>query len=146
MATTLAWTESFSVGVKGIDRQHRELLTLVNALFDAIGSGQAGRDVEELIVYVENHVHHHFLCEERLMRGHGYPGYALHLSHHQHFVEELARIEELSGRSGLSPELVARMAGYITDWLSEHFVGDDLRLAEYLRAQGARLHPSTRAA
>ncbi len=146
MATTLAWSEEFSVGVKGIDRQHQELLARVNALFDAIGSREAGRSVDELIVHMESYVHRHFLCEEKLMRRHGYPDYVLHLGHHQHFIEELARIEKMYDRSGLSPELVTRMAGYITDWLSQHFVVDDRRLAEYLRAQRALLHPASSAA
>jgi hemerythrin-like metal-binding protein len=146
MATTLAWTESFSVGVKGIDRQHQELLARVNALFDAIGSREAGRNVDELVVYMESYVQRHFLCEEKLMRRHGYPDYAEHLSHHQHFVEELSRIEKMYDRNGLSSDLVARMAGYITDWLSEHFVGDDRRLAKFLREGRANLHLTSPAA
>jgi hemerythrin-like metal-binding protein len=146
MATTLAWTEQFSVGVKGIDRQHQELLARVNALFDAIGSRESGRNVEELLCYMAKYVHRHFLCEEKLMRRHGYPGYARHLGHHQHFVDELSRIDALYERNGLSGAVVARMAGFVTEWLSAHFVGEDRRLAEFLQAGGAHLHKAVRAA
>jgi hemerythrin-like metal-binding protein len=146
MATTLAWTEKFSVGVKGIDRQHQELLARVNALFDAIGSREAGRNVDELIVYMQSYVQRHFLCEEKLMRRHGYPDYVQHLSHHQHFVEELAKIEQMYDRRGLSSELVARMAGYITEWLSDHFMSDDRRLAKFLQEVRANLHLTSPAA
>jgi hemerythrin-like metal-binding protein len=146
MATTLAWTEKFSVGVKGIDRQHQELLARVNALFDAIGSREAGRNVDELIVYMQSYVQRHFLCEEKLMRRHGYPEYLQHLSRHQHFVEELARIEKMYDRNGLTPELMTRMAGYITQWLSDHFMSDDRRLAKFLREVHANLHLTSPAA
>jgi len=146
MATTLAWTEKFSVGVKGIDRQHQEVLERVNAFFDAIGSRESGRNVEELICYMAKHVHRHFLCEEKLMRRHGYPGYAQHLGHHQHFVDEVSRIDALYERNGLSSAVVTRMAAFVTEWLSAHFVGEDRRLAEFLQAGGARLHRVVRAA
>jgi hemerythrin-like metal-binding protein len=146
MATTLAWTEKFSVGVKGIDRQHQELLTRVNDLFDAIGSRDAGRNVEELLCFMEKYVHRHFLCEEKLMRWHGYPGYAQHLGHHQHFIDELARIERLYDRNGLSGDVVASMSGFISQWLADHFLTEDRQLADFLRTKSQHLHRTKPAA
>jgi hemerythrin-like metal-binding protein len=143
MATTLAWTDKFSVGVKGIDRQHQELLARVNALFDAIGSRDSGRNVEELLGFMEKYVHRHFLCEEKLMRWHAYPGYAQHLGQHQNFVNELARIEKVYDRNGLTGNVVASMAEFISHWLSDHFLTEDRKLAEFLRAGRANLHPTT---
>lgn len=134
MKTTMAWSERLSVGVKGIDRQHRELLTRVNALFAAIGSREAGRNVEELLCFMEKYVHRHFLCEEKLMRRHRYPGYAQHLGQHQHLLDELARIDAQFERSGLSEAVVIRMSGYITEWLTSHFLVEDRQLAEFLRS------------
>jgi hemerythrin len=139
MATTMVWNEKLSVGVKGIDRQHRELLSRVNALFDAIGSREAGRNVEELLCFMEKYVHRHFLCEEKLMRRHGYPAYAQHLGQHQRFLDELARIDAQFERSGLTEAVVVRMSGYITEWLTGHFLVDDKQLAEFLRGSAANV-------
>jgi hemerythrin len=139
MATTLAWNEKLSVGVKGIDRQHRELLSRVNALFDAIGSRDSGRNVEELLCFMQKYVHRHFLCEEKLMRRHGYPGYAQHLGQHQRFIDELAQIDAIYERTGLSDAVVTRMSGYITEWLTGHFLGEDKKLAEFLRSSTANV-------
>jgi hemerythrin len=138
MTKTLAWSDRLSVGVKGIDRQHRELLGRVNALFDAIGSRDAGRNVEELLCFMEKYVHRHFLCEEKLMRRHHYPAYAQHLGQHQRFLDELARIDAQFERSGLTEAVVMGMSGYITEWLTGHFLVDDRLLAEYLKSGTAR--------
>jgi hemerythrin len=146
MATTMAWNEKFSVGVKGIDRQHKEILARVNALFDAIGSRESGRNVDELITFMQKYVRTHFLCEEKLMRRYGYPDYAHHLREHERFKDELAKVEKAYDRSGLSDALVARMATYITEWLSAHFIGEDRRLAGFLQERGARLHKAHAAA
>ena len=140
MATTLDWNEKFSVGVKGIDRQHREILVRVNALFDAIGSREAGNNVDQLLIFMQKYVRTHFLCEEKLMRRHGYTSYEHHLHEHQRFATELAKLDRMYDRAGLSDAVIARMSSYITEWLSAHFVDEDRKLADFLRERGARLH------
>jgi hemerythrin len=146
MATTLAWNEKFSVGVKGIDRQHKEILSRVNALFDAIGSRESGRNVDELLTFMQKYVRTHFLCEEKLMRRYDYAGYDQHLREHERFRAELANVEKMYDRTGLSDAVVARMASYITEWLSAHFIDEDRRLAGFLQERGARLHKTNAAA
>jgi hemerythrin len=134
MAQTLAWQERFSVGVKGIDRQHRELLDRVNALFDAIDAHESGDQIESLVEFLKGYVHTHFACEERLMRRHAYPGYAHHLSEHQHFVDELTRIDALYQHTGAREELAARMSTFLASWLADHFQREDRAFAEHLSA------------
>jgi hemerythrin-like metal-binding protein len=128
--------------VKGIDRQHRELLARVNALFEAIGRGDSGEEIESLVAFLKGYVHTHFACEERLMRRHGYPGYARHLSEHQRFVDELAWIDDLYDGGSATDTRVGSTARFLASWLSEHFQRADRDLADYLRAGGVHLHPS----
>lgn len=143
MTTTLVWQDRFSVGVKGIDRQHRELLSRANALFDAIGSDAPGEELESLVAFLKGYVHTHFACEEKLMRRHGYPGYAGHLAAHQRFIDELAWIDDLYDRTDSTDDArVGPTARFLAGWLSDHFQREDRDLADFLRAGGARLHPS----
>lgn len=142
MAQTLAWQDHFSVGVMGIDRQHRELLVRVNAVFEAIAAHASGEQIESLVTFLKGHVHTHFACEEKLMRRHAYPGYARHLAEHQRFMDELAWIDELYVRAGACAVIAARTATFLSTFLADHFQREDRALADYLRAGGARLHPS----
>jgi hemerythrin len=142
MTTTLVWQDRFSVGVKGIDRQHRELLARANALFDAVGSAASGEELESLVAFLKGYVHTHFTCEERLMRRHGYPGYARHLAEHQRFIDELSWIDDLYDHAGPTDARIGPTARFLASWLAEHFQGEDRDLADYLRAGGAHLHPT----
>lgn len=144
MATTLAWQDRFSVGVHGIDRQHRELLARLNALFEAIASGAPGDELESLVAFLKEYAHTHFACEERLMRWHGYPGYAHHLAEHQRFIDELGWIDAVYERTGASERLAACTLDVIATWLAQHFQREDRALADYLRAGGALLHVTPR--
>jgi hemerythrin len=136
----LAWQAQYSVGVKGIDRQHRELLARVNALFEAIGSHEPGEQIEALLNFLRGYVHTHFACEERLMRRHAYPGYARHLAEHQRFIDELGSVDALYDRSAPAEPIVARMSAFVSRWFTDHFQREDRLLAEYLREGGVHLH------
>lgn len=142
MATTLVWQDRFSVGVKGIDRQHRELLARLNALFDAVSSHASGEDLESLVDFLKGFVHTHFACEERLMRRHAYPGYARHLAEHQGFIDDLAAIDRLYDRAHRTEAAAERTAATLATWLVDHFQRSDRELAEFLRAGSSRLRPA----
>jgi hemerythrin len=140
MSTTLTWNDRFSVGVKGIDRQHRELIARVNALFEAIAADRHGDEdeIESLVMFLKDYVHTHFACEERLMRRHAYPGYGRHLAEHERLIEELAWTDELYDRPGSEALGAARLSTFVFGWLVEHFQREDRALADYLRAPRAR--------
>lgn len=140
--TTLVWEDRFSVGVEGLDRQHRELLARANALFAAIGTDVSGDELESLVAFLKGYVHTHFSCEEKLMRRHGYPGYAHHLAEHQRFIDELAWIDDLYDAAGSADARAGPTASFLASWLADHFQREDRALADWLRAGGAHLHPS----
>lgn len=138
MSTTLAWEERFSVGLRGIDRQHRELIARVNALFQAIVSARGVEEVESHVVVLKEYVLTHFACEEKLMRRHGFPGYAGHLAEHERFIDALAWTDDLYDHPGSAEVGAARISTSFYGWLVEHFQREDRVFAEYLRAPSAR--------
>lgn len=60
----IKWDESYSVGEAVIDRQHRGLIDLINALDDDV---EVGFVLDQLTLYVADH----FRTEEELMAGRG---------------------------------------------------------------------------
>lgn len=68
------WKDSYSVGVKEMDNQHKVLVDLINQLHTAMtagkGSSVAGPIISEMVRYTK----FHFDAEEKLMTTHGYPG------------------------------------------------------------------------
>lgn len=142
MATTLVWQDRFSVGVKGFDRRHRELLHHLDALFRAVRADASPEELESSVTLVKEHVHTHFTCEERLMRRHGYPGYARHLSEHQRFIDALAWVDDLCDGHRATAAVADGAMELAARWLTEHFQREDRAVADFLRAGGALLHSS----
>jgi len=84
----VSWSAAFSVGIKLIDDQHKELLNLVNDMFNhVIGDEQAERAYfREIIQKAVQYVKVHFSTEEKIMIHTNFPGYAEHKKAHDSFV------------------------------------------------------------
>ena len=82
------WSSAFSVGIKLIDDQHKELLRLVNDMLNHVtGNEEEERAyfkkvIEKAVQYVKVH----FTTEEKIMIHTNFPGYAEHKKAHDSFV------------------------------------------------------------
>lgn len=131
----MEWTPAFEVGVEQMDRQHRQLVKILNELHRAMLAGSQPRDMmrvmEELILYTK----YHFTTEERLMDEFAYPGAALHKQKHQALtakVEEYAE-EVLKGRATVSLSILQ----FLKDWLNKHILGTDMEFARFVQSRKA---------
>jgi hemerythrin len=128
---TLAWDRSLSMGVDELDDQHREIITRMRVLGDAIGADQREamvRAASELVRCVSRH----FRIEERCMRVRGYPRLSSHAQVHELGLQALSgavRLCALEGPSERFLEQVERSAR----WLDVHLRSEDLALGNFLR-------------
>ncbi len=129
----LDWTPAFELGVEQMDRQHKQLVKILNELHQAMLAGSQPRDLsrvmEELVLYTK----YHFGTEERLMAEAAYPSLALHKQKHQALTrkaEEYAS-EVLKGRSTISLSILQ----FLKDWLNTHMLGTDKAFAEFVKAR-----------
>ena len=129
------WDQSMETGDPNMDREHREIIELVDRL-DEIGADDAS--------WME-HAHHvlnkvmdvtvtHFNTEERLMAQVGYPidAQARMLQQHRDF-KAYARIRVLEFRAGDRATL-GLLPGFLRIWLAEHEFGLDRELVSWIRA------------
>jgi hemerythrin len=132
----LSWTKSLSVGVKELDLQHRETITRLRLLGEALGGDRpqaATRAMTDLVRCVS----HHFRAEERWMRSHDYPRLASHARAHEVGLEAMAHAQRLLTEDGPSDrfqELLERSAR----WLDVHLRSEDLTLGNFVREGGDR--------
>lgn len=131
----LDWTPTLELGVEQMDRQHKQLVKILNELHQAMLAGSQRKDLirvmEELILYTK----YHFTTEERLMAEAGYPSLALHKQKHQALtakVEEYAS-DVLKGRTTISLSILQ----FLKDWLNRHILGTDREFAEFVKARRA---------
>jgi len=115
----IEWDDSYSVGEAVIDRQHRGLIDLINALDDDV---EIGFVLDQLTIYVAEH----FRTEEEMMAGMGVKGLEAHLRRHREFQEWLTASKQVyraGGTGGIA--LRDNIRTYLNEWLVHHIKGSD---------------------
>jgi len=69
------WDDAYSVGFEPIDNQHKELVKMINDLFESCKNGAAAADKAFLqtVVKAADYARKHFSDEDKYMQSSGYP-------------------------------------------------------------------------
>ena len=128
------WTDDLNTGNAFIDGDHRKLVGLMNAYFDALEKGQA-RDItakvlHNLIVYAGEH----FGREEAEMQRIHYFAATPHKAAHAQLLKQVHELKaNMDAGRRVSAVAVAHLLG---DWLRDHILCVDKKLAAALRGAG----------
>ena len=130
------WKDEYSVGDATIDRQHRDLIGLMNELYDLLSlpvSEQGEGMVDHLFGGLAEYIYTHFAYEEQRMVDARYPENLLaqHRGEHNAIVKKIRHfhIEVAEGNHDALQELLPFLYG---DWLIHHICESDMGYREYL--------------
>jgi hemerythrin len=130
----ITWNESFSVGVRQFDEQHKELVRMLNQLIVDPEAGTRSETISELLSAMTNYAEVHFEAEEVLMEQYGYPQLDEHTAQHDAFRRKTAELcIETMNRIGTVPESLLQ---YLRDWLIEHILQSDMTYKPFFRELG----------
>lgn len=130
------WDEKYSVGVLSIDNQHKEILSIMGRLLDALKKGQASEISAEIIHELEKYAASHFQKEEFFFHRFNYIGSSDHIIEHQNFKDKICVLKSdlHSGKITLSFELL----NFLKDWIDHHILVIDKAYSECFRLNGLR--------
>lgn len=124
------------MGIDEVDKEHRELLELIQLLRYACLMSDRGWAQAEIIRTTLSRVlafsREHFASEERLMQLANYPDYQLHKSEHKLFLEKIQGLEKTKAAPS-SDSLNA-----IENWLFHHVEGSDKLFVSHLHVVGVK--------
>lgn len=130
----MIWSDSFSTGLPDIDRQHQELIEVINKLHDAVQAGSERTVNVAILEHLAEYAQRHFDQEEALMEAAEFPGLTDHKAQHHtarstvhHF-----RNDYLDGRIVLTIDLLQ----FLKTWLTDHILGSDLQYVGFFKARG----------
>jgi hemerythrin len=132
----IQWSDSLSVNIVEIDKQHQKLIGMINELNDAMRQGKGkdilGKILNGLIVYTGTH----FKTEEVYFDKFGYPDANNHKKEHSDFVAKVSEFKDgfEKGKRGLSIEIMV----FLSDWLQTHIKGVDKKYAPFLNEKGLK--------
>jgi hemerythrin len=128
------WKDVYLVNIDVVDNQHKQLVSLVNQLHDAmiIGKGQAvlGKILDDLVDYTLSH----FATEEELFDRYHYPETDHHKKQHKDLVEQVGAIK--SRYQAGERVLTLDVLNFLRDWLHDHIIGSDKLFGPYLNSKG----------
>jgi hemerythrin-like metal-binding protein len=119
----IAWNDTLLIGVETIDRQHRQLVDILNRLHDALQHGVQPRDITRALSDVKGYTQYHFSAEERLMQESAYPELEAHIQLHRAFQTKLAQLE--ADATGGKVMVNIRLLLLLKDWLAHHILEPD---------------------
>lgn len=127
------FTSNLVTGNKTIDEQHKELISKINNLLDAVESSQEQATAMRMLNFLNDYVVYHFEAEENLQKEVGYPGLADHQKQHEALKQTVADLTEmLTEEEGASPAFVEQLNKKVVEWLYKHIEGYDRSVAEYI--------------
>jgi hemerythrin len=114
----LNWNESFAVGIKDIDFQHKKLIELINKLHDSLNNGQRRREVEVIINALSSYFDYHFTEEESFLKRINYPDMANYYQAGSELTDKLLTLKAQYGRSRSGSPIL--FVNFLKNWLAEH--------------------------
>lgn len=133
----ITWNDRLSVEVEALDNDHKQLVEMLNELFDSIRDGAPratmSRRLDELVEYTQQH----FAREESLFAIGSYPDAEEHMHEHSNMTAWLREMRARFERGTVAgPSLEA--VNFLKDWLFDHILGSDRKYVAYMKGLGIR--------
>ncbi|MCL2637452.1 MAG: hemerythrin family protein [Oscillospiraceae bacterium] len=126
------------IGVGEIDRQHIELLNMINDFTSKDINIIPKEDVERTLKFLGAYVVKHFADEEKLQEECNYPDYEKHRQLHEKFVREFGELCEMFTADGPSPTFTRMLSNSVVRWVVKHIKGDDAEFGKYYNLQKSK--------
>lgn len=130
----ITWSDTMSVGVAKIDKEHQKLIELINLLHSEMIAGKSnevmGKVLDQLITYTRGH----FALEETLFRTHAYPEGPAHKQEHDALTKKVLELqtEFKAGKTFIGVPTL----NFLREWLTRHILKVDMAYKLFFNSKG----------
>ena len=135
----IKWKQKYSVKVKEIDEQHKELISTMNHLYDVIYHNKKDKSLKSILAELVNYAELHFETEEKYFEQFAYELSEEHKKEHDDFrtkigdfVKELSSVKDQEHERELSFSLI----DFLQEWISDHLMEQDQKYVECFTSHG----------
>ncbi len=132
----LNWNDNLSIGIIQIDAQHKNLVNMLNQLYDAMSTGKGKEIITKIVKDMSGYALTHFGTEEKLMQQHGYPEFVQHKKEHESFIKKVQEFNNEIQKGNLL--IVSNIASFLKEWLIKHIQGTDKKYGPFLKEKGVK--------
>ena len=120
----LKWSDEYSVGNKGVDRDHQKLFVIYDRLLAITQSGKETLDFAQVLNELTDYSLYHFKREERYMREINFPDIEQHKKSHREYILKVAFFNK--DLMGSNPPKLEDILLFLKDWWIKHILVQDL--------------------
>jgi hemerythrin len=132
----ITWTDTMSVGVARIDKEHQKLIELINLLHSEMSVGKSNQVMDKVLDQLVGYTKSHFATEEALFRTHGYPDAPAHKKEHDGLTKQVLDIQSefKAGKAFIG----ASTLNFLRDWLTQHILKVDMGYKLFFANKGVK--------
>jgi len=127
----IEWRDEFLLDIPSVDHEHRELIGLINELYDSYLARDSKLTTMDFLGELYAKIAAHFALEEKIMLEKGYDQYQDHKSEHEKLLDEICDFMDDFESDQTFPEGVFKEL--LETWFISHFKNKDARLHKYLQ-------------
>ena len=129
------WRDEYSVKVKVIDEQHKNLFRIGRKLYDILNKDRSYDDISRIFDELKNYAVYHFNEEEKHMKKFDYGDYENHKKEHDFFIEKVNELWE--ERSSIEDyEITLEILTFVEKWIENHILKTDQRYSGFFNDKG----------
>lgn len=130
----LKWNDSYSVGVKQFDDQHKMVIGVLNRVFKLFTINTQQDELKQVLSELATYARDHFKSEEQLLEKFKFHGLETHNAEHRLYER---KIDELQVRFDAADEKVkTELLEFLADWWMGHIQGCDKDYTRFLNNCG----------
>lgn len=121
----MQWDDTLDVGVDEMNREHQQLLDLMNKLHDAHNDGRPGREILSILDRLGQATVKHFQDEEAYMERTNYPKFSQHQLIHKDLLTKFGdHSKTIHAANG---NIESDFFLFLKLWLAAHIKGIDMQ-------------------
>jgi len=130
----ITWSDKFECGISLIDDQHKNIVALINDMFNHV-TEDAAQEHEYFNIIIQETVKYikiHFATEEKIMLVTKFEGCLDHKKEHENFIIEV--LDNIHYYNVGRRFTLSTFAGFLKDWLLSHIRLVDKQYYEHLNS------------
>ncbi len=125
----IIWDESFSVGVRRLDEQHKKIIHICNKLIEVNDISVDSEVISSTLNDLTKYALEHFEFEEKMMVENNYPGFVSNKEQHIQFMKKTTTfcLDTMAQSSTIPDEILS----FLKKWWVNHILISDMKYKSF---------------
>lgn len=126
----IEWSDAMTVGVDKLDRQHHQIIKVINHLLADESEDEVSETVTDALTQLTQYSREHFETEEAMLIDAGFEAFAEHKALHLGFIRRIAElnIAAFYHRRDVPDDLLH----FLRQWWVDHIMDEDMQYSSLL--------------